>query len=191
MDTRLSLSVRQLLILFLITVLVVLVLTILVFLIGQRSAIDLIAQTSPTQIYTPTMPPLPKAVTATPAVRSSERYIITEGQINQMVGETSDIGSPVDIQSVRISNGHVSMQGEINYESYQGDLVVSGVPRLIDSQIKFTLDEVTVDDVLVPRFLYPVVEEQINLYFQGLLSGYDIESIEVQEGQIVAVVTPW
>ena len=191
MDTRLSLSVRQLLVLFLITVLVVLVLTILIFLVGQRSAIDLIAKSSPTQTYTPTMPPLPKAVTATPAVRSSERYIITEEQINQMVAETSDPGSPVDIQSVRISSGYVSMEGEINYESYQGDLVVSGIPLLTDSQVKFTLDEITVDGVLVPRFLYPVVEEQINLYFEGLLRGYNIESIEVQEGQIVAVVIPW
>jgi hypothetical protein len=193
MDTRFSLSLKQIILLILITVVIVVFLTVVVFLAGQRNALGLFAQAStPTQTATPTMPPLPKAMTATPASeRLSETYILTEEQINTMVAQGAAGGSPVIIRDVQIASSGLQVYGEINYNDYAGALVVSGAPYVQNRRLNFRLDSVTVDGVALPQILYPTVEEQINLFFSELLSGYDVESVVTQDGQIVAVVTPW
>jgi hypothetical protein len=192
METRFSLSLKQLALLVLLTVFVAVGLTVLVFLAGQGNGFNLfaIASTS-TPTLTPTMPPLPKAMTATPAPRLSQMYVLTEEQVNAMVGEYTQDAAPMAIHTIRIRAGGVQVIGDIDYGGYQGVLDISGAPFVQNLRMRFRLDQVTLDGQSLPAFLYPTIEEQINLFFDQLLSGYDIETVELQDGQIQIMFVPW
>ncbi len=192
MEDRFSFSLTQLILLLLVTAVIVVGLTIVVFLAGQRNALSLFTErATPTPTYTATMPPLPKAMTATPAPRLSQTYILTEEQINAMLVELPTEGSPVVPRDVRISSERILLTGDINYSGYQGALEISGAPYVQGRRLRIQLDSVMLDGQALPAFLYPTVEEQINLFFEELLSGYDVESVELEEGQIMATVVPW
>jgi hypothetical protein len=140
---------------------------------------------------TPTMPPLPKAMTATPRDSLTETLILTEDEINSIVSTYSNTGYPLILQDVQITSQQVLASGALNYENYQGNLVVSGVPYVQNRQLHFQVDDITLDGQRLPQFLYPTVEDQIDLFFEELTRGYFIQSVELQDGRMVAVVVPW
>lgn len=192
MGKRISLSLKQLVVLVLLIVITAVGLTLVVFLVGQRSALSLLNLAgTPTLTSSPTMPPLPKAMTATPSTPEGQVLIITEDEINSIVSGVSGAGNPLVVREVRITSQQVQMSGEISYSGYQGNLEIVGTPYVQNHRLGFQLASVAFDGQRLPEFLYPTVEEQINLFFDQLSSGYDIESVELQDGRIVLMVVPW
>lgn len=192
MDKRFSMSLKQLALLLLLILVIVVGLVIVFFLAVRVNPLEFFAGGgTPTPTFTPTMPPLPKAMTATPQPRLSQTFTLTEEQINNMLGDLSREGTPVVVRDVRITEEQIQVTGDISYSGFQGALEVSGAPYVQDRRLRFRLDDVTLDGQGLPEFLYPTVEEQINLFFEELLSGYDVEAVELQAGRIVATVVPW
>ena len=192
MGKRISISITQLVVLVLLSVLIAVCLTILVFLAGQRSALGLLGPTgTPTVTSSPTMPPLPKAMTATSPGFVTETLVLTEEEINSIVASYSNAGYPVTLQDVQITTQQVQVNGALNYENYQGDLEVSGVPYVQNRQLRIQLDDIALDGQSLPQFLYPTVEDQIDIFFEELTSGYFIQSVELQDGRMVMMVVPW
>jgi hypothetical protein len=192
MEKRFSFSLAQFILLLLLTVVIVVGLTIVVFIAGQRNALGLFAvRATPTPTSTATMPPLPKAMTATPVPGLSQTYILTEEQINAILVDLPAQGSPVVPREVRITPEQMLVTGDIDYSGFRGVLEISGAPYVQDRRLRFRLDRVTLDGQTLPALLYPTVEEQINLFFEDLLGGYDVESVQLEEGRIVATVVPW
>jgi hypothetical protein len=192
METRFSFSLKQLVLLVLLTVFVAVGLTMIVFLVGQQSVFGLFAlRGTATPTFTPTMPPLPKAMTATPVQSLSQTYVLTEEQINGVVAQYSDATSVLTVDEVKITPEYVQMIGDINYNDYQGNLIVSGMPSVLDRRLRFQLVDVTLNGQSMPQILYPTIEEQIDLLFEEILRGYDIDSVELGQGRIIVMVVPW
>lgn len=192
METRFSFSLKQLIVLILLTVLIAAGLTIVIFYIGQQSAFGLFAlRGTATPAFTPTMPPLPKAMTATPDQGLSQAYVLTEDQINSVVGQYSNTTSVLRVDEVNITPDSVQLMGEIHYNDDQGDLIVSGIPYVQDRRLRFQLVDVALNGQSLPELIYPTVEEQINMLFEEMLRGYDIESVELGQGRIIVMVAPW
>jgi hypothetical protein len=190
MDTRFSISAKQLILILLLAVLVTAGLTTLIFYIGQQSGLRLaggIGQST----TTPTMPPLPKAMTATPREKQAETFFITEGMIDDVLAQESDPSAPVTVEQVEISDQQVQVDGQINYMGYQGALAVSGTPYVADHKMRVDISAITLDGQTLPALLYPTVEQEVNRLFDELMVGYDVQAVELADGQIVVIVVPW
>lgn len=192
MNTRFSLTLKQLFILILGAALLAVVLTVVIFFLGQQYGLNLargLDGFGPTA--TPTMPPLPQAMTATPRPRETEVYVLTEAELNRAAQEQSTVVTPLIVEGVDIQATQMQVRGTIDYLGYQGQIDLYGAPYVENGGLKFRLSSITLDGQTLPPAIYPIVEEQIDMMFSQLMTGYDVTSVELAEDQITVAVIPW
>ena len=190
MDKSINLSLRQLVFLITISALVAAGIAVLIFYLGQQSGLQLAGDKQPTA--SATMPPLPKAMTATPRPKERQTFIFTDEMLLEgaQAGTNGD-DSPIAVEDVLITADAVAIEGTIDYLGYSGDISIAGQPYITNGRLRIRLTEVSLEGQPLPSLLYPTVEEQINLSFDQMLTGYDVENILLEEGRMTVTVVPW
>jgi len=192
MDAKISLSLRQVLILLILVILITAIATLFIFIFGQQSGLSLVRGTpTPKITATPTMPPLPKAMTATPKPKETQQIIFTDETAARLLQEGAVSDAPVQVQSVHFTSQSVTLAGELNYMGYQGALEMEGLPYVENQRLLFRVSSITLDGQPLPQLLFPAVEEQANSLFKQMLDGYDIQAVELQDGQMIVTASPW
>lgn len=191
MDTRLSVTFKQMLWIILMVILLAIGLTLAVFYLGQQSGLNLAQSTTPSFTPTATMPPLPKAMTATPKPLPVEQLSLTDDSATQFLqDQLAQAGSeaPIQVQRVSFSTENVMLSGNLDYLDYQGMLSITGLPVVTGKKLHFQLIEVTLDGASLPEVLYPTVEQQIDSLFEQMLTGYELQKIELGPGWMILTV---
>ncbi|MBN2550185.1 MAG: hypothetical protein JXB15_13565 [Anaerolineales bacterium] len=191
METRLSLTLRQVLWIILVVILLAVGFTLAIFFLGQRSGFNLALSATPSLVPTATMPALPKAMTATPKPLPVEQITLTDDSATQFLqDQLAQAGSeaPIQVQRVSFTAENVSLSGSLDYLEYQGMLNITGLPVVTGKKLHFQLIEVTLDGAVLPEVLYPTVEQQIDSLFEQLLTGYELQKIELGPGWMTLTV---
>ena len=187
METRFSLTLKQLALIVILVFVLAAGFSLVVFYLGQRSVVGTAARDS----ATPSMPPLPKAMTATPAALAAQNLTFTEGDILLLLEDQAGSSAPLALGEVEISSEAVTLDGAVDYADYQGHLHVSGQPYPEGGKLQFRIASMVLDGQTVPQVLYPTIEAQINTLFEQLLDGYDVTAVSLEAGQITLTVVPW
>jgi hypothetical protein len=162
------------------------------------------ARTSGTQLpETPllavlTSPPavgtLPRGMTATPREKQPQSLTFTdETAAQEMQKGIAAAGSETqfEIVSLAIHQEGITLQGRIDGLGYHGPVEMVGSPVVTNGKLHFHLERVSVSGQGLPAFMYPSLEGQIDAYFARWLYGYEVQSVELEEGKLTVVVVPW
>jgi len=197
METPLPLTLTQLLIVIIIAILIAAGIAVLIFSLGLGSGFILAGagRTPQTGAFalTPTMPPLPKAVTATPkdVDDKTQTFTFTEEMLNEMLSGQSSSEIPIVVDDVTITEETVTLSGAIDYGGIRGNIQVTAIPYVSNQRVRFDLVSINLEGQPLPELIYPTVEEQVNLFFDQLLTGYDVQSLVLEDGQMTVTVVAW
>jgi hypothetical protein len=199
MEPRFSFTLRQVLLIAVVIVILTAALTLVIFYLGQQNALRLAEQSGlstrdASATGTAAVPTLPRAMTATPKEHTPETYSLTDSQATALLQEQiaqSGQGAVLQVDAVSFTPQQIEVVGQIDYMEYQGELHMTCKPVALDNRLRLQITRVTVDGQDLPEMLFPVLEEQINPLFDQILSGYDIQAVELEQGQIKMTVLPW
>jgi hypothetical protein len=203
MDERLSFNLRQLIFAIVLIILFTAAFTLTIFWLGQENALrkGLVVEESTSsssavqtlQIISP-QSTLPHAMTATPKIKTEQQYILTEEQVTQLVMDQIQASSSqtmFKVNEVDITNDALTLSGYIDYMDYSGNLDIDGVPVVEHNKLRFQLNDAKLDGQDLPQFLYPMIEEEINDIFDKTLFGYDVSTVELEDGVLILTILPW
>ena len=200
--SRISVSLAQLFIVILLLILMSVGISTLVFQWGLQTGLDLDTQeTSPESgiafvSATPdqALATLPRAMTATPRKKIEEMLTYTNESIAQMLrqrDQTARLPELTQVQEVSITQQGLTLDGTIDGLGFNGPIELIGTPVASGGKLLFQLETVSVDGQVLPQFLYPSLETEINRYFEEWLWGYEVQTIDLSEGQLTLVVISW
>jgi hypothetical protein len=189
MNSPLNLSLKQLVFLIAISALLAAGIGVLIFYLGQQSGLQIADTKRPTP--SPSMPPLPKAMTATPRPKERQIFILTEDMLLENAQTSTGDDSPITVDGLQITSSAVTIDGYIDYLGYQGTVSITGQPYIDNGQLRVLLTNLSLENQPLPQLLYPTVEEQINAAFDEILMNYDIEEVLLEENQMTVTVVPW
>jgi hypothetical protein len=189
MDKHFSLSLKQIILMISVTALLAAAIGVLIFYLGQRSSIMNNGKNEPTP--SASMPPLPKAMTATPRPEQGEMLIFTEDMLTEAAQSVSDQDLPISIDAIQITPSLVTTNGKIDYMNYQGTVSIAGQPYVQDRRLRVRIISLTLADQPLPALIYPTIEEQINLAFDQILMGYYVDDVTLDDGTMIVSVVPW
>lgn len=198
MDSRLSLTLKQLIAIVFVTAVLAGGFVLVSYYLGQKSgallsrgggeAEDNSQLASPTQ----TMPPLPRAMTATPVISESQSIVLGDDEVTESAREfMANSDSLMRVAEVSFSESGIRLNGEIDAMGYQGPLDIEGVPYVEDRQIRFRVTGMQLDGEVLPQFMYPLVEAEMNAVFDELTFGYDVQTVEVKQGEMLITLQAW
>ncbi len=200
MNKKIAIPIIFILILVSILILCTVTLGVAAFFLGRQSGVSLTAKRTPAPVpatVIPTMPPLPKAMTATPttnaasATSSLQVLIFTNDSATQALQEEaaqSGTSMPLKVQTVSFTREQITITGDLDYMGIQGNLSIFGKPVLSNKKLQFKVSRVTLDGEDLPDFMFPTIEEQINATFDQWMAGYSIESMELSDGQMTLTI---
>lgn len=204
MEPSLRLSFGKLFSAAIVLAVVVSLLTLMAFMLGQQSGMKMangnltnpqLAETSELEPQSPVaMPALPKAMTATPASKTIEKWSINNEQATRLAQEqnpASESGAPLVVKQIEFSPSEIRITGEIDYAGYLGDLEVLGYPVIEAHVLNFRVLRLFLNGQVLPQIVSPAVESQVNSFFSQALVGYDVLDIEMGDGILSADLLPW
>lgn len=204
MEPLLQISFRKILLAAIGLTLLVSALTITAFMLGQKSGLEIAAANMvvpETEQKTETekqelekVSALPRAMTATPKSRVVEEWLLNNEQATQFAKEfsgstTTDL--PFRVDRVEFDPTLVRLSGQLNYTGYSGGLEISGFPMIEGQKLHLVVSQLIFDGQDLPQSLFPVVETQVDQFFNELLAGYDVIDLELGEGVLSLHVLPW
>lgn len=142
-------------------------------------------------VSTPTMPALPRAVTATIPEKIPDDVKLTDSEATQLaMMMATELGSenPLSVRQVFFTEGKINLVGEIDYLEYKGEFTMSGKPYVEAGKLKVDLDTMKVNDQPLPVILLPSIEESTNYFFSDLFRAYKIIDVKVDSGGITLKV---
>lgn len=146
---------------------------------------------------TSTLPPLPKARTATPTLSTPVTITVTDEEATSLAQEEADQAGPDELAIqdpvVSITEQYLELTGRaVNLGLFgSGDLRVVGVPVVEDEELRFRVMTATVNNVDLPRSLFPDIESTVDRVLARSLFGYDARDVILGDGVMTLVVFPW
>ena len=137
---------------------------------------------------------LPRAMTATPKTAESQEIVLTDSEMTegaQEQADQADLGMPVKIETVRFTPGQVNISGTIDVAGAQGQFEMVGVLYAEDNRLRMKLDSFTVAGQAMPESTFAEIENQMNDFLEQSFTGLDIQSVELEQGQMRMTVVPW
>lgn len=199
-----TLGFKQLVFLLFLAVILMAGLGLGAFLMGQQNALKLANQATkpsqtvlagePTSIPGTVMATLPCAMTATPKQKETEEIIFTDAQATELAqqqAEQVDTAIPFEISSLFFTPGQVNLTGVVNYSVYSGEFNLTGMPYVENGQLRVKVISLTIVGQSLPGETYEVVEQELDAMFKRIFVDYDIQSVDVEEGQLRLTVIPW
>jgi hypothetical protein len=123
-----------------------------------------------------------------------EEWLLNNEQATQFAKEfsgstTTDL--PFRVDRVEFDPTLVRLSGQLNYTGYSGGLEISGFPMIEGQKLHLVVSQLIFDGQDLPQSLFPVVETQVDQFFNELLGGYDVIDLELGEGVLSLHVLPW
>lgn len=211
MDSRFSLSLKQILILIAVVVVLSAAFAVGVFALGMRSALGLVqqgealatekgtlasSQGGPTNQGGPVSPlgTLPRAMTATPRIKTPRPYVLNESdalKLAQDQAANANLGAPITVQAVSFITGTATLTGQIDYMGYKGQVEISGEPYASGQRLHFKVTGVMLEGQALSADFYPSIEAEVDKLFEQIFTGYDILSVQVEVGKMTLIVLSW
>jgi hypothetical protein len=204
MDVRVAFGLKQVIFLLFLAVLLVAGLGLGAFLLGQQNALRLVNRTAQPPVASAqaqivvtdpaVQPTLPRAMTATPRPTATQEIVITDAQATELAQQQAsqaNLGIPIQIGSVFFTPGKANLTGTVDYLGYSGDFLITGTPYVDAGRLRVKVDSFTIGGQSLPGVVYADLEKEINGLFDQIFTGYEIQSISVEAGQMRLTVIPW
>jgi hypothetical protein len=142
-------------------------------------------------------PTLPKAKTATPTLSTSVTITVTAEEATSLAQEEANQAGPDELAIqdpvVSITEQYLELTGRVvNLGLFgSGELRVIGVPVVEDGELHLRLMTATVNNVDLPRSLFPGIESTVDRVLARSLFGYDAQEVVLGDGLMTLVVLPW
>lgn len=200
METRFSLTSKQIVLLLAAAALLCAGLSAGVFVLGMWAGTHQVQQlegAAPVVGASSTPAPLgtlPRAMTATPRPKQPEDKVFSEADALKLAQEqavNADLEYPLEVQAVSFTDGKAMLSGQITYMGYQGQVEISGAPYAADQRLRFQVTSATIAGQALPEDFFAGLEAEINQLFEQVFWGYDIQAVTVTPGQMALRVVRW
>jgi hypothetical protein len=138
-------------------------------------------------------PTLPVAMTATPRGNQAQEITFTNAEATQLAQDHSNKSSSVAVrvQSVAFLPGEAQMSGVINYMGFNGPFEIAGVPYVEEDRLRLQITSFKLAGQTLPASLYSELQGEVDRLLEELFIGYNIQSVEAQQGLLRLSVIAW